>query len=363
MESKTDSENEVALVRAGDDTSVTGWSEQEALTNNDPKIVLMGDSVLDCFFWLHDPKQHLRVQIQQLLRAEPKTSSPSENQEHLSRFRCVNLAVDQMTTYDFLRRTPTRNGWGQYSISRAQTGFPDAQDRQYFAAADGNMYSVENLRRLRNVRAVVISIGGNDVYLRADIQRELIASMMPFQGWRRDAVADRFARIATIFKYVREAAPTALIVPVIVYHPHYDLSVLGGALTQDTCTGTLATQLPKWTLSSLVTPMAKQVLTLARAQKLPVIDLSHTFDPNNECHYGTGSKRLPFWSGAEPSVASAGFIARLIIDVVRRCLPLQHPPQSDVFWGLVSGNDWVRSVRISNTVAFANGYRFAGQLD
>jgi hypothetical protein len=54
-------------------------------------------------------------------------------------------------------------------------------------------------------------------------------------------------------------------------------------------------------LSCLVTPMAKASLAISRKRGLPVIDLSHTFDPNNERHYGTMSKSSQGWSGAEPS--------------------------------------------------------------
>lgn len=79
------------------ESSGPGWSKIDELTNDDPKVVLMGDSVLDNFIWLHDPKRHTRVQLEELLRKETDFKD----------YRCVNLAVDQMSTFDFEHRDPS----------------------------------------------------------------------------------------------------------------------------------------------------------------------------------------------------------------------------------------------------------------
>jgi hypothetical protein len=41
------------------------------------------------------------------------------------------LAVDQMTSFDFIKRDPRSNGWRQYQIARNKTKFSDPQDQYY----------------------------------------------------------------------------------------------------------------------------------------------------------------------------------------------------------------------------------------
>jgi hypothetical protein len=90
---------DVAPVPANARTTVHGWSNVAALTDDRPKVVLIGDSVLDNFVWLNDPTSYLRTQLQSLL----------QDSSDFSNYTCINLAVDQQTTYDFLCRTRAGN--------------------------------------------------------------------------------------------------------------------------------------------------------------------------------------------------------------------------------------------------------------
>lgn len=250
------------------------------------------------------------------------------------------------------------NSWYWYGESKKKVGFADAQDKQYYVSDDGFIHSIENLKLLRNVRVIVISIGGNDVYLNPRIQSELVKSLLPGQAYRRHEVARQFGvRLRKILNAVESAAPLARIVPVIVYHPHYDFSLLG--MTSASCFGYLASTVQKWCLSRLVTPMAQQTLLLAQWKRLSVVDLSRTFDPKNEEHYGTGSKQrcvLASWSGAEPSVVSTGFISRLVIEAMK-----DKSGNATVHWGVTRGTEFVRAVVEQNERDYASRYVFGPQ--
>jgi hypothetical protein len=61
----------------------------------------------------------------------------------------------------------------------------------------------------------VLSIGGNDVYLGADVQTKLVKSLLPFHAHLREEVAASFRRrYATVLDAVAAAAPQARILPV-----------------------------------------------------------------------------------------------------------------------------------------------------
>jgi hypothetical protein len=182
----------------------------------------MGDSVLDNFYWLVNHKNHLRVIIDEMLR-------PSHC--------CVNLAVDQMTTFDFVKRDPSRNSWGGYESARsymfADSKEPSDKTYKHLVAEDGCIHSIENLKKLENVTHVVVSIGGNDVYLTPSVQIALAKSLVPTQSHIREKIGAEFGqRVEAIVDQIAKAAPNALIVPVIVYHPHNQFPIFGtGGLT------------------------------------------------------------------------------------------------------------------------------------
>jgi hypothetical protein len=170
---------------------------------------------------------------------------------------------------------------------------------------------LEALRRLNNVTHVVLSCGGNDVYLGASIQAQLGLSLLPLQAFRRRRVGREFcSRLNTIIRGIKQVKPAALVIPIIVYHPHHGFSLSG---LNGGCVGVLGQTLQRLLLPTMVRDMVIQFLRLAEVYRLPVIDLSRTMNPNNVTHYGSMDKSkigefVP-WSGAEPSDVSQLYIA------------------------------------------------------
>lgn len=287
-----------------------------------PKIVLMGDSVLDNFIWLDNPADNLRAHLQQACD-DAKSGSPYE---HIAGYQVVDLAMDETSTYDFLVRTSDEHPWGTYADARRRVFKTPHHD--YPVAEDGNYYPVEVLRRLRNVHYVILSLGGNDVYLNANNQRDLALSTIPFMGGRSTAVAKGMSdRLRHIVAAIACAAPAAVVVPVVVYHPHDGFSI-SGLGTAPGIGPTIARSLQAAFLAGAVTPLARVAIEYAARLQLPVIDLSSTLKRNVASHYGTGPSMKPNrfveWSGAEPSNAAVDFIARLIA-AAAAAAPYPHP--------------------------------------
>lgn len=323
----------------------------------------MGDSVLDNFYWLKSPERPLRVQLEEVLR--------TSGQAELKKLSCVNLAVDQMTTFDFAERRAESNPWKPFVEARRRAGFLDDQDKEYITDGDGNVIrSVENLRRLNGVRWVVLSLGGNDVYLNKEVQSRLMFSMLPTLEGNRQEVADEFGkRYRAIVDDIREAAPEAQLILVVPYQPHQDFSLVVGAPINDEgervsgdVQGDIARAYERENLADIVTPLVKEILSTAQEVGCPVVDLSQTLDPQCEAHYGTGQigavNRLGVaWSGAEPSDVSSGFIAKLLAHAIKA------GPKPALYRGLPRQGDSGWSIRIkeeANDWMLAQDYRFGG---
>jgi len=320
------------------------------------KAVLLGDSVLDNFYWLQTPKRHLRVQLEEALQACG------------TGLRCVSLAVDQMTTFDFEERTAAANPWEGFARARRQVGFEEEQDVEYRVDQDGVIRSAKSLAKLDGVEWNILSIGGNDVYLNRGVQADLLLSLLPPFAGRRKEVAGSFGqRFRRVLASVRRAAPDAKLVLVIPYRPHRDFSLVMGAPINDEgqrisgdLLGDFVRGLERQYLSELVNPMVIEILRAAQEEGCPVVDLSKTFDPTNEEHYGTGRMGAVnalgvTWSGAEPSDASTGFTAKLFAHV------LQQPPAAVVYRGVPrkEGPNWSVLVKEENNDAiFLEDYSF-----
>jgi hypothetical protein len=322
-------------------------------TKEKKKIVLLGDSVLDNFAWIMDP---MKNNLTDLLRT-------------MSDYEIVNLAVDQMTTFDLEKRMPQKNPWAYYQRARDKLvstakkiyKYQKNQDEQkhqdeqkeepikssieekYLVDEnDGNIYSFKNLEKLKNVYAVVLSIGKNDVYLQKEIQKNLTQSLIPGRGHKRQKVVAEFGqRYRHILKNIRQATTNeTIIIPVIQYHPHYQFSLVHGSSSADKSLS--HSQWLTWSsekiqylcLSKLVSPLAKEILSIVfeSGQNLQVIDLSKTFDRFDEGDYGTGKigQRNSLgvnWSGVEPSDKSSNYIAQLIDHICSTGVP-----QPSIFW-------------------------------
>jgi len=247
-----------------------------------------------------------------------------------------------------------KNPWDVYLNARQQVDFDDEEDRKYPVAKDGYIRSVASLRRLKNVEWALISIGGNDVLLNPFVQSTLTTSLLPGQEGNRETVASEFgARLRGLVESVRKAQPDASVALVVPYRPHLEHSLVFGApvdadgekISGD-FVGDLARGLERQYLSTLVTPMAREILAVGRELGCPVVDLSKTFDPSEEQHYGTGrignvNELGVAWSGAEPSDVGSAFVAELLTRVVQDGPPVEpaiysgKPEQRGSGWSLM----------------------------
>ena len=329
------------------------WKAFERLSGNEEKVVLMGDSVLDNFYWLVDRKRSLRLVVEERLRASYTEPTPI----------CMNLAVDQMTTFDFLNRGK-ENTWRGYQMVRrnvydANDDPLDHDGYEHLVGKDGRIRSADNLSLLKNVKHVVVSCGGNDVYLNADTQRKLFGSLNPFNDKRAEIAEGMAGRLGAALEEVQKAAPNARITLVICYHPHYEFNLIRARGWR----GTVVNILQRGLLSYLISPAVRAMLELARVKGCDVIDLSQTLDPRDETHYGSMDTKRAGWSGAEPSDVSQEFIASLIMDVKKhRDADPDAPPRC--YFGKTNGREYVetRAVEITEKniwwYGFQSGFSF-----
>lgn len=358
------------------------------ISGTEPKLVLLGDNILDDHAALLDKTRPLRRVLEEKVQDDPGHSN----------IQVINLAVPRMETYNMIKRTPLTSSWETYETSRRQTAkrilapLIKAEEKEekkeekeeermvfkpkdeierekeakekvkeeerrlvnpmdmtydYCVAEDGNIYSIENLRFTKEVKYVALSIGGNDALREARNLFKLVGSVIPyFRVWRHLYASDFNARLRILIHEIRDAAPEALIIPIIFYHPHYEAA------------GKLLKRPVKAYLKDILTPMARSYLFVAQELGLPVIDLSQTFDPSNIRHYSTMSKKVEgrTWSGMEPSDVSQNFIAELIKCVAYGYQPLNGPL---VYYGRTHGDTLEKIVYARNTPEYAESYVFS----
>ncbi|CAL1158727.1 unnamed protein product [Cladocopium goreaui] len=315
--------------RRGSKARVVSPAVLDGTADNAPKVVLMGDSVLDNFFWLETPKRHLRLQLQDAL-------AKSRNAK-VKQLKCVNLAVDQMTTFDFVERKPQDNPWDVYAKARRMVAFEDDED----------------------------------VYLNAEVKGKLVSSLLPQSEGKRKEVAQEFAkRLKGVLEKVKAGAPDASLILVVPYQPHQDFSLMMGAPINDEgkriygdILGDGTRVLERQLLPDLVNPMVIEMIALGREMGCPIIDLSQTLDPSNEEHYGTGeigkvNELGTPWSGAEPSDVSSDFTAQLLAHAIA------EGSKASVYRGLCRQEErgWTMTVKEEkNDWIFEKDYRFGGK--
>ena len=199
-----------------------------------------------------------------------------------------------MTSFDLLSRSPHKNPWCHYVELRNLVKWESLLDSTYLSCSDGSYSTPKLLEKVKNITFVIISIGGNDVYITPSVQARLISSALPCLRGRREQIAKEFTlRLLTIYREIfwaasRHSENPITIVPIIPYHPHVDFSLIAG----ESFLGSICCKLQNFFLPSLVRSMVLSLLHLAAKYSLPVIDLSQTFDPSNTTHYGTMEKVL-----------------------------------------------------------------------
>lgn len=234
-------------------------------------IMLVGDSVLDNFYWLEDNKLDLRRQLE-LMQSE-KTKG-----------MIYNFAVDESETNDIIPgKTPAHH----YQYERKQYSM-----YEYPCAEDGRVYPIKLAKNVTEKNpdrdnVVVLSVGGNDgrvslpLLMKPGSSFDDVVSAMEKRNFKKNLV-----KIIEEFLKV-----TDKIILVLVYKP-YKLMIPGKAKE----------------MNALYDYFRTYYQELSKKFCLPLIDLSITFDYNDPTHYGKGTGSSPI----EPSNKSSQFIADLI---------------------------------------------------
>jgi len=234
----------------------------------DTNIYLVGDSVLDNFRWMANPQQNL---TQQLINITDRSVT------------IYNFAVDETRIKDILIGKRPRS---IYQNIRAQYNL-----EKYPIAENGHVYPLNLLKQYKNSlkrNIVVISMGGNDL-------RKYLCFLK--DGWKtvfNKLINENFIRnYIDVIKHIHEITPEIILI--VVYKPYKDF-----------CSQY------REELDKLLESTRKIILIIAKQFKLPVIDLSKTFNPNDPTHYGMGNGHDPI----EPSLIGSQFIADLIKKVI-----------------------------------------------
>jgi len=225
----------------------------------------MGDSVLDDFYWLNDKAQDVRQQLADL------TGRP-----------VWNLAVDETETFDIRKcKAPAKN-----YVNAREKEFNGSYP--YPVSSDGKVYALAELDKLLKdpnpPKYVVLSVTGNDIRVRLTMTPQQMINDLMQKKWDEE--------YATIVREVLERG--IQLIPVICYRPGPGWYETHGLSIEQ--------------VQGLVQHLGKTFLAVAREHKLPVVDLSRTFDPKDRSHYGS--------TVIEPSEKSGMFIARLVKHII-----------------------------------------------
>ena len=247
---------------------------------NDKKIVLLGDGVLDNFFWIKNPKKDVRQYLNDCL---PDT-------------QVYNFAIDEACVLDVIEGKAPRK---ELILARKKY-FQD--NYSYLTNKKGVVKSMDLFEKYANDYCV-LSIGGGD-------GKKYMSSLM----WGVDSVlsgldTDNFYdNLTTLLECVIHKQPkTILIFP---YRPHETIfeeyrNSVGWGL------GNFAIE--NWLdlngrLGELYDKLKTFYFDLAVHYNIPIIDLSRTLDYKERSDYGT--------SLSKPSQKSGQRIANLISHVI-----------------------------------------------
>ena len=238
-------------------------------------IMLVGDSVLDNFYWLTNKKRDLKQQLEDM-----RVSKDSN---------IYNFAVDESETKDIL---PGKVPSHQYQYERnneGMEGYPvDIQD--------GKVYPIKLVEEIvekypNSDNVVILSVGGNDGRVTLPL---LMDKTKTFQNVVDKMInagfKDNFIKIVETFTKLK-----IKLVVVMVYKP-YGLLIPGRGND----------------VNSLYDFFRDFYNETCKKYKLPLIDLSVTFNYKDPTHYGEGNGISPI----EPSNKSSQFIADLISNVI-----------------------------------------------
>jgi hypothetical protein len=201
-------------------------------------IALLGDSVLDNFYWLENPSRDLTV----ILRERGYDSN--------------NFAVDETRLNEIMV--------GRYVIPR----YKEARPYPYPEDIDGKVYPLKLLKMIPDTldKVALLSVGGNDM-------RHYIPSML-FGGnfYLKAVLSTTFVqRYRTLIESILQTHPRLILI--MPYVPCTAAGSMYGYLIS--------------MLNTVYGGFQQFIYGLAKEYNLPVFDLSRTFDHTVRSHYGS----------------------------------------------------------------------------
>ena len=230
----------------------------------------------------------------------------SNTNKYLKLSKCTNLALDETESKDiFNGKTPS----SVYVKRRNEIGLDP-----YAVSEDGNYWPLVQLEKLNNDEIkpthVVLSIGGNDARVSLLSNSGNISKLLIDL---KDSFINNYSKaIDSVLELNKQ------IIIVIVYRP-------GPGFLLDLSQSNV-----------LFSELVPKLLIESRKRKLPVIDLSRTFNPLDISHYGS--------TPIEPSNKSGLFIVDLIETVLSDFN--YEKDESKVYYGI--GKDLKIEVNVDN---------------
>jgi hypothetical protein len=252
------------------------------MSKDESNIALIGDSILDNFYWLTNNKQDLRQELNNLFAL---------GSVH-------NFAVDESTIIDVMQGCKPKL---QYVMGRKRF-FND--NYPYPIDSSSGLVKPLDLLSKHSTDYVVLSIGGND-------GRKHLSKLL----WSSDSVveailADGFIDDIDTLLYCISQIQSRIII-VIPYKPHKTIfehyrSSFGSWFLS-------SVPVENWIdlsgrLDKVYDRLRSVYIEMAMKYNIPIIDLSRTFDHDNKDHYGI--------TPIEPSNLSSRCIAQLIKHIV-----------------------------------------------
>lgn len=232
------------------------------MTESTKKIVLLGDSILDNFYWLGNKERDLTFILNEMLNEEG--------------YVCLNFAVDESRLRDVTNGIKPR---GTYSEART---YPYPVDENGF---------VVPLKLTGEVspELTVLSVGGND--FRVNIPRLIFG-------------VDNF--VSSVLSPVYRKEYEELIVKLKTISKHV---ILVSFFTPYIGAGSVYSLLAGYR-DSIRKPWNEFIHSIAKKHHVTLIDLDKLFDPYDRSHYGT--------TEIEPSDKTNEMMAKVIKSIVKQ---------------------------------------------
>lgn len=247
-------------------------------------ISLVGDSVLDNFYWLDDHTEDVRKQLSDLM---PEST-------------VYNFAVDESTINDITYGIIPKNYYqkARWKHFNGNYAYPTS-------SVDNKVYPLKLLKKT-NPDYIIVSAGGNDGRVHLDkllwgSAENMISAVL------NDGLIHNFEMM---FLNLKKTCKNGKMVFVLVYKPHETIfqkfrESIGWGL-QFLPVENMFGFSEK--LDCVYDHFRKVFIEKAKSYRIPIIDLSKTFNPKDDSHYGT--------TPIEPSNKSGLCISKLIKHVV-----------------------------------------------